>query len=158
MKKLAIILLFGVFSATAYSQGPPPPMFDEEKIEPLRIAFLTKYLELTSEEAQKFWPVYNKMRDEIKVVMDADKALKDGKSINDMNDEELNKFINSHLENDQKMLDIKKKYAEEFKKVLSLRKVALLADAENEFKRQMIQHATEKRQGPPGKNEAMKSR
>ena len=125
-------------------------MFDEEKIEPLRIAFLTKYLELTSEEAQKFWPVYNKMRDEIKVVMDADKALKDGKSINDMNDEELNTFINSHFENDQKMLDIKKKYAEEFKKVLSLRKVALLADAENEFKRQMIQHASEKQKGPKG--------
>ena len=158
MKKLTLLFLLGLFSTAVFSQGPPPPMFDDEKIEPLRIAFLTKYLELTSEEAQKFWPVYNKMRDEIKVVMDADKALKDGKSVNDMNDEELNKFITSHFENDQKMLDLKKKYAEEFKKVLPLRKVALLADAENEFKRQMIQHATEKRQGPPGKNEGMKGR
>ena len=150
MKKLTIIFLLGLFSTAAFSQGPPPPMFDEEKIEPLRIAFLTKYLDLTSEEAQKFWPVYNKMRDEIKIVIDADKALKDGKSINDMNEEELNKFISSHFENDQKMLDLKKKYAEEFKKVLPLKKVALLADAENEFKRQMIQHASEKR------NERMK--
>lgn len=149
MKKLTIIFLLGLFSTAVFSQGPPPPMFDEEKIEPLRIAFLTKYLDLTSEEAQKFWPVYNKMRDENKVVMDADKALKDGKSINDMNEEELNKFITSHFENDQKMLDLKKKYAEEFKKVLPLKKVALLADAENEFKRQMIQHASEKK-GPKG--------
>ena len=48
MKKLTIIFLLGLFSTAAFSQGPPPPMFDEEKIEPLRIAFLTKYLDLTS--------------------------------------------------------------------------------------------------------------
>ncbi len=143
-------MLLGLCSTAAFSQGPPPPDFDEDKIEPLRIAFLTKYLDLSSEEAQKFWPVYNKMHDEMKSVFEKDKALKTGKEIKDMTDEELNKFINAHFENDQKMLDIKKKYAEEFKKVLPLQKVALLTDAENEFKRQMIQHAKDKKEGGPG--------
>lgn len=149
MKKLFILLTLTLATHAAFSQGPPPPPdVDDDKIEPLRIAFLTKYLELTSEEAQKFWPVYNQMRAEMKVIADKEDNLRSGKSINDMTDEELNKLIAAHLDNEQKMLDIKKKYAEEFKKVLPLRKVALLADAENEFKREMIKHAKD-RQGPP---------
>ncbi len=150
MKKLFTILTFALIAATGFTQGPPgpPPGMDDDKIEALRIAFLTKYLELTTDEAQKFWPVFNQMHTEMKAISEKEENLKNGKSINDMTDEELTKLINSHFENEQKMLDLKKKYAEEFKKILPLRKVALLSDAENAFKREMIKHAKE-RQGPP---------
>ena len=33
---------------------------EEEKIKALKIAFITEELNLTSNEAEKFWPVYNK--------------------------------------------------------------------------------------------------
>jgi hypothetical protein len=90
------------------------------------------------------------MQDELKVILDKEKDLRNGKKIDEMSDEELAKMINSHFDNEQKLLDIKKKYAEEFKKVLSLKKVALLADAENEFKREMLKHARDKQGPPPG--------
>jgi len=151
MKRTIILTLLILVAAAGFSQGPPgPPPFDEEKIEALRIAFLTRYLDLSSDEAQKFWPVYNKMQDELKVILDKEKDLRNGKKIDEMSDEELAKMINSHFDNEQKLLDIKKKYAEEFKKVLSLKKVALLADAENEFKRVMLKHARDKQGPPPG--------
>jgi hypothetical protein len=150
MKKAIIFTIMLIASTVAFSQGPPgPPPVDEEKIEALRIAFLTRYLDLSAEEAQKFWPVYNNMQDEIKVILTKEKDLRAGKQIDKMTDEELSKMINDHFDNEQKLLDIKKKYAEEFKKVLVLKKVALLADAENEFKREMLKHARDK-QGPPG--------
>lgn len=150
MKRTFIIAIMMLAAAAGFAQGPPgPPPVDEEKIEALRIAFLTRYLDLSAEEAQKFWPVYNNMQDELKVIQDKEKDLRNGKKIDEMSDEELNKMINAHFENEQKLLDIKKKYAEEFKKVLSIKKVALLADAENEFKREMLKHARDK-QGPPG--------
>jgi len=150
MKNAIIFSILLITAAAGFSQGPPgPPPVDEEKIEALRIAFLTRYLDLSVEEAQKFWPVYNKMQDEIKVIINKEKDLRSGKQIDKMTDEDLNKMINEHFDNEQKLLDIKKKYAEEFKKVLVLKKVALLADAENEFKREMIKHARDK-QGPPG--------
>lgn len=149
MKNFLTILILIFSLQNIFAQGPPPDM-NEDKIEPLRIAFLTKYLDLTTDEAQKFWPVYNNMRTELKVIMDNEKYLKNGKNITEMNDDELNKLINSHFDNDQKILDLKKKYVSEFKKVLPLKKVALLADAENEFKRQMINHANDKKQGGPG--------
>lgn len=151
MKRISFLATLLIVSIAAFSQGPPgppPPPFDEEKIEVLRIAFLTKYLDLNADEAQKFWPVYNAMQDEIDVVLKKEKDLREGKKIDNMSDEELNKMIATHFENEQKLLDIKKQYAESFKKVLSLKKVALLADAENEFKREMLKHAREK-QGPP---------
>ena len=36
-----------------------------EKIQSLKIAFITQKLQLTPDEAQKFWPVYNQYDNEI---------------------------------------------------------------------------------------------
>ncbi|KQC33096.1 hypothetical protein AAU57_07030 [Nonlabens sp. YIK11] len=35
-----------------------------DKIEAMEVAFLTQELELTSEEAQKFWPIFNDIKEE----------------------------------------------------------------------------------------------
>jgi len=39
---------------------------DGSRIESLKIAYLTQKLNLSTEEAEKFWPVYNKYMDEIR--------------------------------------------------------------------------------------------
>lgn len=152
MKKVTIMAFLFVLTGLAYAQGPPPPPpgMDEDKIEALRIAFLTKYLDLSTEEAQKFWPVYNNMQKELDVIRQKEKDLRQGKDVQKMSDDELNKMIAQHFDNEQKSLDIKMKYVEEFKKVLSLKKVALLTDAESEFKREMMKHARDKQGPPPG--------
>jgi hypothetical protein len=36
------------------------------RIEALKIAYITKKLNLSTDEAQKFWPIYNKYMDEIR--------------------------------------------------------------------------------------------
>ncbi len=36
-----------------------------EKIQSLKIAFITQKLQLTPDEAQKFWPVYNQYDKEV---------------------------------------------------------------------------------------------
>jgi len=154
MKHYLMLPLLLVICKIAIAQSPPPPPppppMDDDKIEALRVAFLTKYLDLSTEEAQKFWPVYNAMQKEIDAVRTSESDLRKGKDVDAMTDEELNKMINQHFDNEQKLLDIKKKYLEEFKKILSLKKVALLADAENEFKREVMKHARDKKgQGPP---------
>ncbi|MBC8047602.1 MAG: hypothetical protein H7Y00_12455 [Fimbriimonadaceae bacterium] len=151
MKNIFFSTLFAVTTVLVSAQMPDGPP-DNEKVESLRIAFLTNYLDLTSEESQKFWPVYNQMRDELKVVMDKEMNLKKDKDFSKMSDAELNQVMKDHFDNEQKILDTKKKYAEEFKKVLPLRKVVLLADAENEFKRKLLEHAKD-RKGPGGVRE-----
>ena len=146
---LLIPLLFVMTSITRAQGPPPPPPMDEDKIEALRVAFLTKYLDLSTEEAQKFWPVYNNMQKELEVVKEKERDLRNGKKVEKMTDDELNKMITQHFDNEQKMLDIKKKYLDEFRKVLSLKKVALLSDAESAFKREVMIHARDKQGTPP---------
>ncbi|MFN0276438.1 MAG: hypothetical protein ACKVPJ_11865 [Chitinophagales bacterium] len=148
MKKTFLTLLFALTTTLLMAQRPDGPP-DPEKIEALRIAFLTNYLDLTTEESQKFWPVYNQMKDELKVYLDKEADLMKGKKVEEMTEAELNGAIQTHFDNEQQILNLKKKYTEEFKKVLPLKKVVLLADAENAFKRQLLEYARD-RKGPGG--------
>jgi hypothetical protein len=73
MKKRLLILLFIAFSMNSIAQQNPPrrPFLEKrmqqdggdkegkkEKMELLKVQFITKELALSSEEAQQFWPVY----------------------------------------------------------------------------------------------------
>ena len=61
---LVSIILLG--SLTAFSQEKSKnPKIQKERIEQAKIAFLTKKLELTSEEAQQFWPIYNEKNNKL---------------------------------------------------------------------------------------------
>jgi hypothetical protein len=54
---------------------PPRPMTKEqrERLESFRIQFITKKLNLTPAEAEKFWPVYNEQREASQLLMQAKK-------------------------------------------------------------------------------------
>ena len=107
-----------------------------EKIEVQKIAFITKQLDLTPEEAQKFWPVYNQFSDARKQLHEQHK--KNRKNIDDLSDSEIEQVIDDHIILDQKELDIKKKYHAEFKKVLSNKKIAKLYHSEDQFRRELL--------------------
>ena len=107
-----------------------------EKIEVQKIAFITKQLDLTPEEAQKFWPVYNQFSDARKQLHEQHKENR--KDIDNLSDSEIEKLIDNHIIIDQKELDLKKKYHAEFKKVLSNKKIAKLYHAEMMFKAELL--------------------
>ncbi len=95
MKK--IILLLAFFTGLNYFCYAQPGR--GEKLEALKVAFITKELNLTSVEAQKFWPVYNGYFDELK------KARQENKQ--------------DQLKFEEAALNIRKKYKPEFKKILN---------------------------------------
>ena len=77
MKKTVFIVLLGMLSLTSFAQkqprpeGPnqgqrPPRPEDRPNIMGLKIAFITRHLALTTDEAQKFWPVYYDYTDKVK--------------------------------------------------------------------------------------------
>lgn len=78
MKRLLLIILMGV-TAIAQAQEPPPPRMgrmqgappppppgERPNIEAIKVAYITKQLNLSAEEAQKFWPVHNAYMAELK--------------------------------------------------------------------------------------------
>ena len=57
MNKLRKIILIGILITTTTFYGQRRP--DREKIKTLKVAFITERLDLSSSEAETFWPAYN---------------------------------------------------------------------------------------------------
>jgi hypothetical protein len=143
MKKYFFLILL-LMPAHSWAQRPPKA---DEKIESLKIGFLTERLKLTPEEAKVFWPVYNQFQDELEKVR---KQRREGlrnmpEEISGMSDKEIEKIVDNEIGYRQGELDVLKKYHPQFKQVLPIRKVARLYKAEEDFKRRLLELIKEKK-------------
>lgn len=86
------------------------------RLEALKIAYVTKKMDLTPEEAQRFWPIYNQYAAELKQTRQD--ALKNNET---------------EIELDDATLKIRKKYNTQFLQVLSPEKVDTFFKSEKEF-------------------------
>lgn len=146
MKKiyiLAFMLLFLIKLGNAQEKR-------REEIESFRVAYFTRQLNLTSEEAKKFWPVYNEMQTEIQKLQkerrNRHRDLRDNEE--NISDAELEKSINEEMASRQKELDIEKKYHERFKQILSMKKLAIFYRAQEGFKRELLRKLQDQRRPP----------
>jgi Spy/CpxP family protein refolding chaperone len=118
-----------------------------DKVEAMKVGFITNRLELTAKEAQVFWPLYNEYNSKMEKLRKTKRSdfeeLKN-KSEN-LSDKELEAFINEVFASKQKELDLQKEYYEKYAKVLPVKKVAMLYQAENQFKRELLRKIKEKK-------------
>ena len=155
MKKyISILFLFMLPAALLFSQQGPGPdgRKDDkrEKIKALKVAYITDQLQLTPEEAQRFWPVYNEFdqkRHEMELEISG--QVKDKRpDIALMSDEEVDRFIQQRFEREEQMLNLKKEYYIKFKQVLPVKKVFRLWEAEIGFKRILLERLQEGQKPP----------
>jgi hypothetical protein len=123
---------------------PPAPRTQEERMERLetaKIAFLTQRIDLSSREAEKFWPVYNQFQNELQALMQQRKG-----DLQKQNQLSANDQIDRQLDMESKVLELKKRYTREFAKVLSPEKIVKLFQAERDFKNELIRELRERKQ------------
>jgi hypothetical protein len=152
MKNYLIVLF--LFCCTAiYAQQPPPPGEEpqrpaRERVEAMKVGFLTQRLNLTPEEAKVFWPVYNKYQDELETLRKSRRENLVNAKLNfdEMSEKDVEKAVDSELGFRQNELDLLKKYHSQFKQVLPIKKVAKLYRAEEDFKRELLDRIKENRQ------------
>ncbi len=105
----------------------------KNNIESVKAAFITQKLELTPEESQKFWPVYNSYQQELRKLVliknSQRRALKENAEAPRVDE----------LEIDSEILELRKRYRHEFTKVLPRQKAAMIYPAEREFRQQLIE-------------------
>ena len=106
----------------------------KEKVEAMRIAFITTRLELTPAEAKLFWPIYDNYRQDLSQLRTSFYPNDDG------TDPHLD--ADRQLEFEQRRLDLKKTYKPQFAQVLGKEKLNKLISAEEDFKRMLIQTQT----------------
>jgi hypothetical protein len=145
MKNLIFFLaLMGLFSAKTIAQEEDDR---NDKVESMKIAFITDKLNLTPAEAQTFWPVFNQFSDELKKIKAKQKEnMLTYKAKTNPTDQDANKFIMDQLASKQSELDLTKKYVTDFKKVLPEKKVARLLMLEKEFKEELLQKLKNRQQ------------
>ena len=127
--------------AQAPAGGDKPAPSGQERVRALKVAFITQKLNLTSEEAEKFWPIYNEYQDKRDVVRQ--QLAENRKKINEQSEtltpEELMKLADEEMTLRQQDLDLQKEMHEKLKKVLPAKKLALLYVAEEEFKKELLE-------------------
>lgn len=111
---LIIVMALGV-SVSSFAQDAKEKS-PGGRIEALKIAYLTKKLNLSTDEAQRFWPIYNQYINEIR------KTRIDARQNKE-----------AEIPTEEKLLNIRKKYNGEFNKALSSEKVNTFFKAEKEF-------------------------
>ena len=131
MKRYMIALTFICIAAMAVAQNDRL----QDKIEAQRVAFITEQLQLTPEEAQQFWPLYNEYRDK-EIALNKEKIPARGMAL--MSDQEASDHLDKILDIEQQVLAMKIDYTHQLKSVLSPRKILKLYAAERQFKERLL--------------------
>lgn len=140
-KSILIIILF--LSLNVFAQGRG------EKLKALKVAFITERLDLTQEEAQKFWPIYNAYEEnERKLRLDTFEERKD-LNVETLSEAEANELIDNFTKAENERHKLKQQFIQDIRKVLPAKKVILLKKVEDDFKRQMLEQFKRRRQGRP---------
>ena len=135
------LLLIALFvSAATLAQPGGGPESKKQKIEELKIAFITTELNLTSEEAQKFWPVYNEMSDkfrtEKKKQRNLENEMRDNKDI--FGEAEFKKKSLEFMDSEIREAQLKKDYHIKIAEIIGYKKATNLLSLEQRFKRELL--------------------
>ena len=133
---ICLLLLFSGLTLLAQERG-------RERIRAFKTAYITQELDLSSEEAEKFWPVYNEYEKklfELKVleVKNSMKLIKDSGGPDAINDEEAKRVLNKMLSVEKEASITREKMYVKLSKVLSPQKLLKLYHAENNFNRKLL--------------------
>ncbi len=111
------------------------------QIESYRVGYFTEQLQLTPEEGQKFWPVYNQYRGELK-------SLRQTYRLDGDDDSQL---ADKKIEFEQKKLDLVKKYRPQFEQAIGAQKYGLLLSAEEKYKQELLKRIQDNKGGKGAK-------
>tara|TARA_Y100000768_G_scaffold360006_1_gene316931 strand:- start:308 stop:805 length:498 start_codon:yes stop_codon:yes gene_type:complete len=148
LKQLTLVLMMG-FPLISIAQDPPGPKPEDfEKIKAQKVSYITSKLELTPEEAQQFWPVYNEFDDKMHELFEKNfKSKPKPHQIEELTDEELEKQMEEQFEMQRQELALKEKYHKKYLEILSVKKVAMLYRAEHEFRFELMKRMERKPRG-----------
>jgi Spy/CpxP family protein refolding chaperone len=123
---------------------PPPPEKREQlrrDIENMRVWKMTRYLELSTEQSTKFFPIFNdfqkereKLEEERGEMM---RRLAEFVESEDKHEAEIRKLMSGLVKNRQKMVDLVDGFRREAGRVLSLKQQAKLVLFEEHFNREI---------------------
>ncbi|MEJ1223636.1 hypothetical protein [Sediminicola sp. 1XM1-17] len=113
---------------------------DREKIKTLKVAFITERLDLSSKEAQLFWPIYNEHESTVEAlrVKEWSQVRYKIKNANNLTEKEADALLELYNALEKEKQDSYVRMFSKLKNVLSSKKTLLLIQSESDFKRQLM--------------------
>ncbi len=141
MKRSLTFIVFVLSLASAFAQPKGKPSMEEIKAR--KIAYITEMVQLTPEEAQNFWPLYNELQQKIaaqhKKRHDLEKQFNSNNTT--INYEAINdELVQLRVE----IVLLQKTYYEKYKAILSAEKINRLFKAEHGFKKVLLKDFNKK--------------
>ena len=147
---LLIILMFPVIRSSAQNTNL-------EKLNNYKIGFFTKKLNLTSEEAEKFWPVYNDYQGQRNLIQREKLKLNRNFNQNEssLSDNQLEEMGDKYVDCLVQESNLAVAFHKKLKEVLPPVKIILYYQAENQYKVQLLnelQNVKQQQRLRPGRN------
>lgn len=152
--KYLILFAFTLLTINLFGQ-PDKNKREEmrEKIHAEKIAFIATEINLTADEAQRFWPIYNAYEEEIhNLRMERRKYHRELKSLDGNSGDQGYNIFEAIFSTEKKESDVRQKYLKLFADELGKTKAAKVFIAEENFKRELMKKFKNDRghHPPPG--------
>ena len=134
--KIYLLLLFMAASSLAFAQRGGQPV-DPERMQAARIAYITTRISLKTEQAEKFWPIFNSFTESREASMRAMGDL--SKGVESMTEEEAKSRIQQKLQIQLKLVQDEKIFVAEAAKVLTYKQLLLLQNIAKDFNRHLYE-------------------
>jgi hypothetical protein len=138
-------LLFISFSFSSIAQRGAAK---RERIQALKVAFITEELQLTSEQAKVFWPVYDQLEEELSALRRQSNRQPD---LSAASDKEIENWVLNKLDLEAQQAALKKTYIGRFKEIITWQQIATLLQVEKRFKKELLQRIQERRGASRGR-------
>lgn len=134
--KIYLLLIFLTSSSLAFAQRNGKPV-DPERLQAARIAYITTRISLKTEQAEKFWPLFNSFTEGRDASMRAMGDLSRG--VENITEEEAKSRIQQKLQIQQKLVQDEKIFVAEAARVLTYKQLLLLQTIAKDFNRHLYE-------------------
>ncbi len=142
MKLIHSIILTLFVASSLLAQRP-----DREKLKALKIAHITEQLDLTQEEAQKFWPVYNANEEARNNIRTSSLERRQEISADQLTESEAKALLLEFEKAEQQKTALNSKMLKDLLEILPAKKIIKLFQAERSFKRKLIDEFKQRHAG-----------
>lgn len=140
---LSMVLTFVVSVGGLMAQQPALGGPQKQKIETAKIAYLTKEMQLTPDEAKVFWPLYEALQTTLDEERRGRAQQQDQvrENFKNLSDEQINVLIDKRMGHAEAVAKAHKSFIQQLRKELSPRKVMSYFNAIDQFQRELAGRA-----------------
>ncbi|WP_224744151.1 hypothetical protein [Pontibacter aquaedesilientis] len=108
-----------------------------ENVEAAKVAFLTDKMGLTTEQSQKFWPIYNEYENKRRELV---KSYRSGyrEDVDQLSEQEAKARLDGMFNTRERELELEKEYVSRYQRVITSNQIIKLYRSEREFTKLLL--------------------